>query len=124
MTYEMKHSWNRLGLLVVTYSYNDILIAAAQKDRTLQYYEYQCPKHFKNVGRKCYHFSNTTATWFQAFFSCKDFSASNLTVFTERYDQKQLEHYLFRNKIKNSGKYIDWKNTLRYFYHSVENRIV
>ncbi|XP_066152585.1 uncharacterized protein [Euwallacea fornicatus] len=91
--------------------------STTQNNGSLQYH-YVCPDNFENVGRKCYHFSNTTATWFQAYFSCKDFAESNLTVITQRYDQRQVEHYLFKTRnqtwVQNSssfwvGGFKDWK---------------
>ncbi|XP_019769036.2 uncharacterized protein LOC109543657 isoform X1 [Dendroctonus ponderosae] len=90
---------------------------AVQTNQSLQYH-YVCPKNFENVGRKCYHFSNTTATWFQSYFGCRDYVGSNLTVFIDRYDQKQLENFLFRSRGKNRvqalhsywvGGFKDWK---------------
>ncbi|KAL1496952.1 hypothetical protein ABEB36_007996 [Hypothenemus hampei] len=86
-------------------------------NQSLQYH-HVCPKDFENIGRKCYYFSQSTTTWFAALFTCRDLKG-NLSVFTERYDQRHLEQYLFKNKqIRNRpnglnefwvGGFKDWK---------------
>ncbi|CAH1134718.1 unnamed protein product [Ceutorhynchus assimilis] len=107
---------SRLALIGILFL-AEISSLLAQKNESLQY-RYLCPKNFENVGRKCYHFSSTTGTWFQAYFNCRDLAESNFTVFTDRYDQRQLEHFLFRNRSKSRdhnanslwvGGFKDWK---------------
>ncbi|XP_030757501.1 uncharacterized protein LOC115883300 isoform X2 [Sitophilus oryzae] len=63
-------------------------------------YRYTCPKSFSNIGRKCYHFNNGSATWFQAFYTCHDLSSSNLTMFSSRPDLLQFERHMLKNKRK------------------------
>ncbi|XP_050307442.1 uncharacterized protein LOC126744139 [Anthonomus grandis grandis] len=91
---ELKLVWVFLVLVEVA--------SVISQSENLQY-RYVCPKNFQNIGKKCYHFSNSSGTWFQAYFNCKDLGDSNFTVFTERYDQRQFEQYLFKNRNRNQG---------------------
>lgn len=100
-------NWYSIDKWQVSYLFTG---STTQTNETLQYH-YICPKNFENVGRKCYYFSNGTGTWFQAYFNCKDFGGSNFTIFTDKYDQRQLEQFLFRGKGRSRGMYV-------FFLHS------
>ncbi|XP_060517670.1 secretory phospholipase A2 receptor-like isoform X2 [Cylas formicarius] len=110
--------WNMLTSCVISIFIFAVCVGQPRENNSVRY-RYICPETFKQIGKQCYHFSNSSDTWFQAYYKC------NLTVLSERYDFRSLEQYFLRNTSRHIGKkgywiaaIKDWKQNKWMWYSS------
>ncbi|XP_044743948.1 uncharacterized protein LOC123306127 [Chrysoperla carnea] len=88
---------NVIGNCNCEYTYNRNSQQSISKDNRKSYRESLCPPTFIRLSNKCYYLSDTSETWLDAFYKCKD-KKSELATINQAFEDRQLKKILQQGK--------------------------